>query len=88
MECQARVGIPNESELGGALYRCREHSGVCGEWTLLEDLMRPYRPGHQGFDDVVGLVIVLVAPEPLVSVAAPAFAVTLPEVLWPLERVA
>jgi hypothetical protein len=35
---------------------------------------------------VVGLVIVLLAPEPLISVAAPAFAVTLPEVRFPCEE--
>ena len=41
-----------------------------------------------GFEGVAGLVTVLVAPEPLVSVAVPAVAVRLPEALWPLFPVA
>ena len=30
MECQARVGIPHDPGLGGALSWFRKHSGVCG----------------------------------------------------------
>src|SRR5450432_516244 len=42
MGCQARVGIPNESELGGALCRFRGYSGVCGHPDSTDRALRDF----------------------------------------------